>query len=171
MDAEVGAWLDRLPVESMDAIEISGDLREARPWRSFRRTTFPDLDLCSPDDPGIGDFDVVFCEQVLEHVEDPVAALRTLYRLTRPGGYLVVNTPFLLRIHEEPADNWRFTPTGLQLLLQATGFEVNEVRQWGNRTAVLLNLYGWTPNYGWLPRKNRPDCPVVVWAFARKARG
>jgi ubiquinone/menaquinone biosynthesis C-methylase UbiE len=46
-----------------------------------------------------GSFDVVHAHQVLQHVADPVAALREMVRVCRPGGVVAVrarasqNTP------------------------------------------------------------------------------
>lgn len=46
--------------------------------------------------------DIVLCSEVLEHVPDPVAALKSIMRLVRPGGYLIVTAPFMSRSHQEP---------------------------------------------------------------------
>lgn len=57
----------------------------------------PDADLraCAVDDAGWADasFDVVTLYHCLEHLPDPVGALRTARRLLRPGGALVVEVP------------------------------------------------------------------------------
>lgn len=42
---------------------------------------------------GEASFGLVLCSEVLEHVPDPERALRTLYRILRPGGIAVVTTP------------------------------------------------------------------------------
>jgi len=39
------------------------------------------------------EYDVVFSGHCLEHLYDPVEALRNWYRITKPGGYLIVNVP------------------------------------------------------------------------------
>jgi 2-polyprenyl-6-hydroxyphenyl methylase / 3-demethylubiquinone-9 3-methyltransferase len=39
-----------------------------------------------------GDFDLVTCMEMLEHVPDPAAALRALAALARPGGTVIVST-------------------------------------------------------------------------------
>ena len=46
--------------------------------------------------------DAVLLSEVLEHVPDPVAALKSVMRLVRPGGYLIVTAPFVSRTHQEP---------------------------------------------------------------------
>jgi len=47
-------------------------------------------------------FDAVMCIEVLEHVPDPVAAIRELDRILRPGGTLVVTAPFCSLTHFAP---------------------------------------------------------------------
>ena len=84
-------------------------------------------------------YDVVICEQVLEHVVDPFLAAEHLFELCKPGGHAIVSTPFLIKQHELPLyglrDFWRFTPRGLRTLLERAGFEVDTVASWGNRSA------------------------------------
>jgi SAM-dependent methyltransferase len=41
-----------------------------------------------------GAFDVVFCTDVLEHVENILFAARELVRVTKPGGILIVRVPY-----------------------------------------------------------------------------
>jgi SAM-dependent methyltransferase len=40
-------------------------------------------------------FDLVFCEYVVEHLEDPLAAFREMQRVLNPGGRILVLTPNL----------------------------------------------------------------------------
>lgn len=171
MDQEIARHLDRLGTESRTAVEISGDGQAHRGWRSFRSLDYPDFDLCAPlAEPE--QFDVVICEQVLEHVIDPFRGAENLYGLCRPGGHAVVSTPFLIKVHELPLygmlDYWRFTPRGLRTLLERAGFEVDRVDTWGNRLGVLGNLDRWSAHRRWLPLQNRRDIAVVVWAFAHR---
>jgi SAM-dependent methyltransferase len=47
-------------------------------------------------------FDVVLCTEVLEHLPDPLAALREFSRLLRPGGQLIITAPFCSLTHFAP---------------------------------------------------------------------
>lgn len=47
-------------------------------------------------------FDAVICTEVLEHVPDPVAALRRLSRVTAPRGRIILTVPFMSLMHQAP---------------------------------------------------------------------
>ena len=49
-----------------------------------------------------GSFDAVLCSEVLEHVPDPLAALRELTRTIRKGGILILTAPFGSLTHFAP---------------------------------------------------------------------
>lgn len=83
-----------------------------------------------------GSFDVVSAIEVLEHVIDPIAELRTIRTLLRPGGTLFLTTgnlvPFRARF-----EKWGyvlgdihvsyFSPHALAVALRAAGFEPRPV--------------------------------------------
>jgi SAM-dependent methyltransferase len=152
------------------AAEVSGDSHAGLPWREYAQLNYPDFDVCAPLTEERR-FDVVFCEQVIEHVPDPWAAVANLRGLCRPGGLVIVSTPFLVRVHEVELflmkDYWRFTPRGMRALLASAGLEIEEVGSWGNRACVVGNFDRWPAHRRWLPLHNEPDFPVQVWAFAR----
>jgi SAM-dependent methyltransferase len=167
MNDQLDRFFAELPPSSMDVIEVSGDLRGDLPWKSYGSLTYPAFDICAPSvEPGGAD--LVICEQVLEHVRDPYLAARNLGRLARTNGHVLVSTPFLVRLHDHPEDHWRFSPSGMRLLLEAAGLEVVWVRSWGNRSCVRRNLRRWAPYRPWHSLRNEKDLPLVVWALARK---
>lgn len=168
MNLEIDAYLESLSPESCLAVEISGSFhRDRHEWMAFRELSYPEFDLCNP--PPITDmYDVVICEQVLEHVENPGRAVDTLRSITRPGGHVVISTPFLLRVHPSPGDYWRFTPDGLRILLSSRGLEVSHAAGWGNRACAKANLPRWAYYRWWRSLRNDSRFPVSVWAFAKR---
>jgi 2-polyprenyl-3-methyl-5-hydroxy-6-metoxy-1,4-benzoquinol methylase len=77
-----------------------------------------------------GTFDVVTAVSCLEHVDDPSAALASIGRLLRPGGWLFVEVPDSLRPTPHVAEFYsaehlyHFTADSARRLLQEAGFEV-----------------------------------------------
>ncbi len=64
---------------------------------------------------------VITCD-TLEHVEHPHKALSEIHRILKPGGIVLLSTVLDFRIHDSPADYWRFTPDGLRSLLKPFSF-------------------------------------------------
>lgn len=58
-------------------------------------------DICSVPEAD-GSFDAVMCIEVLEHLPDPISAIREFSRLIRSGGYLVMSAPFASLTHFAP---------------------------------------------------------------------
>src|SRR4051812_31263469 len=67
-------------------------------------------------------FDTVLLSEVLEHLERPAAALSEIRRVLRPGGKLILTTPFVWPLHEEPRDFYRYTRHGLAYLIRDSRF-------------------------------------------------
>jgi len=80
-----------------------------------------------------GSFDAAMCIEVLEHVPDPLAALRELGRLVRTGGCLILTAPFCSLTHMSPYHFCTgFSRNFYQTHLPALGFEIIELEQNGN---------------------------------------
>lgn len=168
MDRDIASFFESLPATGLDAFEISGSAHGKRPWKSYRATEFSEFDLCTTE-PLAAEFDIVICEQVLEHVVDPIQAVENLYLMLRPGGHAIVSVPFMVRYHPEPGDYWRFSADGLKILLSRAGFNVLKATDWGNRLVVVANLWRWFPYIPFLcPLYRNPKMPLLVWAFAQK---
>jgi ubiquinone/menaquinone biosynthesis C-methylase UbiE len=72
--------------------------------------------------------DTVLMTQVLEHVEDPPAAVEEANRILEPGGHLILSTDFAWHLHEEPRDFFRFSEFGLRHIFERCQFQVVEIR-------------------------------------------
>jgi len=75
-----------------------------------------------------GSFDLVLCTQVLEHCDDPAAAVRELRRVTAPGGRVLASTHGVQVYHPSPVDYWRWTHAGLCKLF--------ETQEWSSLTVT-----------------------------------
>ena len=72
----------------------------------------------------------MFCSGVLEHVDEPWAAVAECYRIVKTGGTFLVGVPFQQPLHRVPFDYWRFTEFGVRQLLRA--FRVDDLRAIGD---------------------------------------
>jgi SAM-dependent methyltransferase len=68
-----------------------------------------------------GSFEVVLCSQVLEHCDDPARAISELWRVTAPGGRLLLSTHGVQVYHPSPVDYWRWTHVGLHKVVSENG--------------------------------------------------
>ncbi len=85
-----------------------------------------------------GGFDVVLCNQVLEHCDDPAQAVRELRRVTAPGGRVLASTHGVQVYHPSPHDLWRWTHSGLEKLFRDNGgWAALEVRPGAGTTACI----------------------------------
>lgn len=81
-------------------------------------------DICRTDFPN-NHWDMVILSQTLEHIYDFRAAIREIYRILKPGGYAIIDSPWQYLHHPEEkfADYWRFSPQALQKLIEEVGFD------------------------------------------------
>jgi SAM-dependent methyltransferase len=171
MTQRTGELVAPFDTGNMDALEISGDSWHHRhQWKSFQTVYYPAFDICG-DAIYDRQFDIIFAEQVFEHLLYPYRAVRNVHRMLRPGGYFLITLPFLVRIHLHPTDCSRWTSQGLPYFLEECGFERSRIKadSWGNRACIISNFEHWT---GYDPElhslANEPNFPIVVWALAQK---
>ncbi len=89
-----------------------------------------------------GSFDLVLCNQVLEHCDDPAQAVRELRRVTAPGGRVLASTHGVQVYHPSPNDLWRWTHAGLERLFRDNGdWDTLTVDPGAGSTATLAMLF------------------------------
>jgi SAM-dependent methyltransferase len=71
--------------------------------------------------------DTVVTISVMEHLHEPQLFLSETFRIMKKGGNLILQVPWQWHIHEGPHDYYRYTPYGLQYLLEKAGFTVHEI--------------------------------------------
>ncbi|MFH2139893.1 MAG: class I SAM-dependent methyltransferase [Pseudomonadota bacterium] len=97
-------------------------------------------------------FDVVLCNQVLEHVFNPDDFMGEISRTLRPGGLLLLSVPFVWDEHEQPFDYARYSSFGLRALLEKQGFRILQHHKLGADASTLFqlaNAYLYKVSQGW----------------------
>lgn len=68
-------------------------------------------------------FDVVICTEVIEHVPEPIQAVREILRVLKPGGMLFLTAPLGSGLHQEPFHFYGgYTPHWYKKFLPEAGF-------------------------------------------------
>jgi SAM-dependent methyltransferase len=128
---------DALGIDSVDILDLSA--------KNPRATVVADL----ADAPQLGSdtYDCVICTQTLLLIYDARAAIRTLHRILRPQGVLLLTVPGISQIcrweMDDMGDYWRFTTLSLRRLLEES-FTADDltVRAYGNVLTASAFLYG-----------------------------
>lgn len=129
-----------LAAAQMDSWSVTGsELSNFAAEYAHREFGFPvisgnieNLDLPSAS------FDAVTLWETIEHVQSPLAAMRKVASLIRPGGVLALSTPNIASLsYRLLRDQWwvvapqehiyYFAPKTMRRLLQQTGFDVKEL--------------------------------------------
>jgi 2-polyprenyl-3-methyl-5-hydroxy-6-metoxy-1,4-benzoquinol methylase len=131
-------------------------------------------------DQADGTFDAVIMQQLIEHVDDPVAISRRIFEILKPGGIFVVETPNLAGAdyhlfhrkwwgHYHFPRHWNlFSTERLHAMLEQVGFEIAA-------TEYLISTSAWTVslhNYfldkklpGWFVNRFHYKNPVLLGTF------
>lgn len=84
--------------------------------------------------------DTIICSDVLEHLHTPSVAVSEMRRILRPGGVVLLNTPFYHPLHEQPFDYHRFTAFALKRMFEEAGFSVTKLIEVGAGVDVVVDL-------------------------------
>jgi SAM-dependent methyltransferase len=82
-------------------------------------------------------FDTVVSTEVLEHVPDPLRAMREMQRVLKPGGFLILSTPMYWPRHEVPYDFFRYPYDGMLYLVKESGLDLVRLFNRGRSYAFL----------------------------------
>lgn len=107
-------------------------------------------------------FDVVLCNDVVQYIADPAAAVREMHRVLRPGGVLILSTRAQYPEHHD--EYWRFLPEGLRLLARnfsTVCVEPEGASGAGLFTAVNVLLHRDIPWYRVMKVAERTSIPLL----------
>ncbi|MDB5273279.1 MAG: coq3 4 [Chitinophagaceae bacterium] len=78
-------------------------------------------------------FDVVLCTEVIEHIVNPIDAIKEFSRLLKPGGQLILTAPFCSMTHFAPYHFYSgYNRFFYETVLNREGFDIVEMSENGN---------------------------------------
>ncbi len=87
---------------------------------SIKESNVINGDICHIPEIPDNFFDVVFSNNVFEHIKEPWRAAEESVRITKKGGIVICVTPFSWRYHPVPVDTFRYSHYGLAYLFERT---------------------------------------------------
>jgi SAM-dependent methyltransferase len=110
--------------------------------QSLHGTEFVDrqMDLNGPLAFPDESFDTVLSTDVLEHIREPVLFWSEMARICKRGGHIILGTPFLYWIHENPHDYARYTKYNLIYECERNGLRIVSIKEYGGAPEVILSL-------------------------------
>ena len=95
----------------------------------------------------VGAYDLVLCEQVLEHLLNPKLAVENLALLLRPGGVLHLSVPSVNNRHGEPTYFYSgFAPQALEFWVGCAGLRVLESSSFlSDKGSRMYSTTDWAP--------------------------
>ena len=104
-------------------------------------------DLTNADHVPSNTFDCIICIQTLPCVFELDIAMKTLYRILKPGGILLATNPGIGKVDEESmrlwGQYWRFTSLAIRRLLEKNfSHDAISIKTYGNALAATAFLQG-----------------------------
>jgi 2-polyprenyl-3-methyl-5-hydroxy-6-metoxy-1,4-benzoquinol methylase len=99
---------------------------------------FVDLNSATPYENEA--FDTILSTDVLEHIWNHATFWAEIARILRPGGTLILGTPFFYWLHEEPHDYFRWTAFALKRACAEVGLTVIKLVPYGGALDILADV-------------------------------
>lgn len=105
--------------------------------------------------------DLVLVPNLVHHIADQKALFTEMARITKPGGFVFVFEPTLRELHQIPDDFLRYTPYGMQNIMQEVGLTPQDTKLEGGPFSAIG--YCWLQALEYLPKEQRAK--TTDWFF------
>jgi SAM-dependent methyltransferase len=135
--------------------------------------SYPQYDLHTISNHFKDEFDFFIFNQTIEHLYNPFEAIKQVYQIVKPGGYVFTSVPTINIPHMTPIHFNGLNPMGLAMLFKTANFEIIEIGQFGNYDYIekLFKNHSWS-GYDELNKnnviKNEKKNVCQCWILAKK---
>lgn len=92
-------------------------------------------------------FDFIVCTEVLEHVPDWNTFFINLNKIASPNAIVLLTSPFIYLLHEQPHDYFRATPFAYEHYASLNNFKIEKIDKAGNFFDVMGTIIGGSGKY------------------------
>lgn len=141
------------------------------PFKSFKVDFLPyaGIDFLTDLNRGLplrdASFDTLIMSNLLEHISEPLIALKECKRVLKNDGRLIMSVPFLIKVHQAPYDFLRYTEFMLERLLFESGFKEVIIEKIGNIFDVEMQVSGSLYKYVSSPTVTQKGAARIINAF------
>ena len=145
------------------------------PKVKFYNLRYPEFDIRNLSSVPDNSVDVFYSEMILEHIDNPQAAIDESYRILKPGGIAIHTTVFTMPYHPSPLDLHRFSPEQLKRMHNKySEIYTDGYGNWRSILALLLRMTRFPVKYpngnilSWLLRGNNHKYMLTTYVVAKK---
>lgn len=118
-------------------------------------------------------FDTILLSDVLEHLWNPATLWCEMNRILKPGGHIILNTPFYYWLHEEPFDFYRYTIHAMRRFAVEQELEIVLLEPIGGAIEVLSDVLSKTVFYSvpWVGKPMTSALQAMTGIWTRTSVG
>jgi SAM-dependent methyltransferase len=84
--------------------------------------------------------DFILLSNVLEHMFNPQLIFNEIYRILKTNGKCLILVPYLIKLHQEPYDYFRYTKHALERFLKNSKFSNFLIEEMGSTSNIIINF-------------------------------
>lgn len=108
-------------------------------------------------------YDIVICNEVFEHINEPLNALKEIHRVLKKNGKLILTVPQCHGLHQEPHNYFNYLYYGLEYLFKKANFSYHSIYPLGGIYHLLGKILQNSTNL--LFSKMNISLRIIVYPF------
>ena len=85
--------------------------------------------------------EAILCSNVFEHLSEPEICMKEISRVLKKNGKALILIPFIIKLHQEPFDFYRYTKHALKYISKKSNLDVQEIKEIGGVSEILSTLF------------------------------